>query len=130
MSVERLNEIKQQLSDLTAAEKLDLAAFLTEQAAKDQAAELANNTVSTPANGALPQSEDLNEPDSSRRREMQWLSEHREEYAGQYVALWGDTLVAHGPDARKVLAEARAAGKPRALIARIEAPDELPFGGW
>jgi hypothetical protein len=73
---------------------------------------------------------DQNEPDPSRYRERQWLREHREEYAGQYVALWGDTLVAHGPDARKVLAEARAADRPRALLARIEAPDELPFGGW
>jgi len=130
MSVERLNEIKQQLSDLTADEKLDLAAFLTEQASKDQTAELANSAMNAQANGELPPGEGQNKPDPSRRQEMQWLSEHREEYAGQYVALWGDTLVAHGPNARKVLAEARAAGKARALIARVEALDALPFGGW
>jgi hypothetical protein len=130
MSVERMNEIKQQLGDLTADEKLDLASFLTEQARKDQAAKLAKSTMNPQVNGELPKGEDPNEPDPSRRREMQWLSEHREEYAGQYVALWGDILVAHGPDARKVLAEARAAGKARALIARVEALDELPFGGW
>lgn len=130
MSVERLNEIKQQLSDLTADEKLDLAAFLTEQAKKDQAAELADCMVVAQPGKELPNGEDPNEPDSSRQREMRWLSEHREEYAGQYVALWGDTLVAHGTDARKVLAEARIAGKPRALLARVPALNELPFGGW
>lgn len=74
--------------------------------------------------------EDENEPDPSRCLERQWLREHSEEYAGQYVALWGDTLVAHGPDARKVLAEARAAGRWRALLTRVEAPNELPSGGW
>lgn len=130
MSVERLNELKQQLSTLTTDEKLDLAAYLTEQARKDNEAELAASRGGTPANGESPKDEDPNEPDPARQRERQWLREHREEYAGQYVALWADTLVAHGPDARKVLAEARAAGKPRALIARVEAPDELPFGGW
>jgi hypothetical protein len=130
MSVERLDEIKQQLSTLTTDEKLDLAAYLTEQARKDKEAELASSTVNMQANGELSKGEDPNEPDPSRRWEMKWLSEHREEYAGQYVALWGDTLVAHGPDARKVLAEARAAGIARALLARVEASDELPFGGW
>jgi ribonuclease D len=130
MSVEQLNEIKQQLSALTAAEKRDLAAFLSAQAKPDQEAGFANGAVSAQTNGEPPQSADPNEPDPFRELEMRWLREHREEYAGQYVALWRDQLVAHGTDWRSVLAEARAAGVARPLMARVEALDELPFGGW
>jgi hypothetical protein len=69
-------------------------------------------------------------PDASRQREYAWLRAHRQNYAGQYVALLGDQLIAHGSDGRTVLEQARSAGFPRALMVRIEAEDELPFGGW
>src|SRR6185503_8925816 len=34
-------------------------------------------------------------PDSTR--ELQWLVDHARQYAGQWVALEGDRLIAHGP---------------------------------
>jgi len=45
-----------------------------------------------------------------RDREMQWISDHRLEYKGEWIALAGDQLVAHGFDADAVYAAARAHG--------------------
>jgi predicted DNA-binding antitoxin AbrB/MazE fold protein len=70
------------------------------------------------------------EPDPYRMREYAWLREHQAEFAGQYVALYGGQLVAHGTDGREVFRKARAAGFPRALMVQVEAADEPPFGGW
>jgi hypothetical protein len=47
-----------------------------------------------------------------------------------YVVLEGEKLFAHGTDGRKALAEARQAGAKHPVVVRIEADDELPFGGW
>ena len=63
-------------------------------------------------------------------REMHWLKEHRHKYVGQWVALDGDRLLAHGPNAQEVYDKARALGVPVPSVLRIEASDELPFGGW
>jgi len=60
---------------------------------------------------AQPQSAPLGKvnrvPQPDRSREMRWIKEHREEYAGQWVALDGDQLLSHGIDARQVFADAR-----------------------
>ena len=61
--------------------------------------------------------------------ELQWLKEHREEYVGQWVALDGDRLLAHGTNAREVYDKARSLGVSVPAVLKIE-PDELPFGGW
>lgn len=111
-----LETVKQQTQSLTAAEKLDLAEYLVKQAELDRAQA-----------SAVTQTD---EPDPYRRREYAWLREHRDEYAGQYVALFGKQLISSGPDGGQVLRSARAAGFPRALVVRVESADELPFGGW
>jgi hypothetical protein len=116
MSNSLLETFKRQTQALTADEKLDLADYLRAQA------ELDRTQVQAEAAPALP--------DPYRRREYAWLRTHRDEYAGQYVALFNDELIAHGTDGRDVLRAARAAGFPRALLVRVEAADELPFGGW
>ena len=113
MSTERLNEFIKQLAVLNSSERQTIKAFLEEQERKD--AETKNGASSDL---------DTEQPDPLRRREYQWVKKHREQYAGQYVALFGDTLVAHGVDGREVLRQARAAGFPRALMVRIEAADE------
>jgi hypothetical protein len=61
-------------------------------------------------------------PDSTR--EMQWLADHAREYAGQWVALDGDRLIAHGPDARAVYAAANADGAYLPLVHFVEDPDK------
>jgi hypothetical protein len=63
-------------------------------------------------------------------REAAWLEQHGEEYAGQWVALDGERLVAASTNAKDVLAAARAAGVGDALIVRVESRDALPFAGF
>lgn len=65
-----------------------------------------------------------------RKREYQWLREHRDEYAGEHLALQGDQLIAHGKNLRQVIKEAKEAGAKAPFFVYIEAPDELPLGGW
>lgn len=63
-------------------------------------------------------------------REQQWLKAHRREYIGQWVALDGDRLLSHGPDARAVSGAARKTGVTSIFLAHIDPDEELPFGGW
>lgn len=54
---------------------------------------------------------------------MKWLAEHAKEYAGQWVALDGDRLIAHGTDSQSVYAAAKADGAYLPLIELIEDPE-------
>lgn len=120
MTTPNLQEVMRSVTSLSFTDKLTLAAFLLEQMKQD-GAPVPQNGVAAPVPPPGP--------DTERRRELQWIKEHRQEYAGQYVALEGDRLVAHGVDGKQVLAQARKVC-PDALFHRFEALDELPFGGW
>lgn len=61
---------------------------------------------------------------------LRWLAEHAREYAGQWVALDGDRLIAHGPDAREVYAAANASGVWLPLVDLVEDPDAPPWAGF
>lgn len=64
------------------------------------------------------------------RKAMKWIDDHREEYLGQWVALVGDRLISHGPNAKQVHEVARAAGIAVPFVVRVE-PEERPFfAGW
>ena len=63
-------------------------------------------------------------PASTREREMRWLSEHRREYTGQWVALDGDRLLSHNEDLGKVFDEAHAQGVASPFTAFMEDPDQ------
>jgi len=65
-------------------------------------------------------------PDS--RREVQWLAAHAREYAGQWVALDGDRLLAHGPQHHDVWAAAEASGVYLPLVTFVEHPDSIYAG--
>jgi hypothetical protein len=65
-----------------------------------------------------------------RTKERAWLEAHRREYAGQWVVLEGDTLVAHGEEAKAVFAAVDQAGVIDPLYVHLEPADELPFAGW
>jgi hypothetical protein len=58
---------------------------------------------------------------------MEWLRLYRKEYGGQWVALDGGRLIAHGPDAMEVYAAAEADGAYLPMITYIEPADALPF---
>jgi hypothetical protein len=60
--------------------------------------------------------------------EMRWVSEHRKEYVGEWIALDGDRLLAHGTDAKAVFAAARSQ-VPVPFVAHIYPDDDLPTVG-
>lgn len=61
---------------------------------------------------------------------LRWLAEHRAEYAGQYVALDGDRLLAHGTDPQPVIAAVRASGLNGLFFTFIPPADAPPFAGF
>jgi predicted DNA-binding antitoxin AbrB/MazE fold protein len=65
-----------------------------------------------------------------RREEMLWLANEAGPYAGQWVALSGSRLIAHGTDAATVRENASAAGVDRPLLTHLPEDGELPFAGW
>jgi len=59
--------------------------------------------------------------------EQIWIHEHRDEYAGQWVALKGDQLVHHSTNAKEVFAAAKAAGVLETLVVLVEPRRDHPF---
>jgi len=59
-----------------------------------------------------------------------WLKEHRAEYLGQWVCLYGDKLIAHGADGLVVHRQAKEKGiKAPYLVRVIEEPKNF-VGAW
>jgi predicted DNA-binding antitoxin AbrB/MazE fold protein len=67
---------------------------------------------------------------NDRREELQWLATESGPYAGDWVALDGPRLVAHGEKLASVSAAARAAGVIEPFFARVPRDKGVPFGGW
>ena len=65
-----------------------------------------------------------------RERRLDWLKAHREEYAGQYVALVGDTLVGHGRTMREANEQARSNGVKEPFLVHLTSESEVLFAGW
>src|SRR5262245_29696549 len=61
---------------------------------------------------------------------MRWMKEHSHEYGGQWVALDGDRLIAHGANADEVFAIADADGAYLPLVTYIPPADAAPFVGF
>ncbi len=56
--------------------------------------------------------------------DRQWLADHRNEYAGQWVALWYGQLIKNSTNAKEVFAAARNSGHEDALVVLVEPPLE------
>ena len=58
-----------------------------------------------------------------RSEEMEWLAANRafleREHAGEYIAVVGRAMIAHGPDPLEVHSQAVSKGHPLALIHRV-----------
>jgi hypothetical protein len=104
MSVKQLEQIKQQITTLSAEEKADLQRFLATLPAQ-------SSPSSEPASATT--SEDRIE---KRRRLQTWLTEHRAQYGGLYVALDGDRLLGTGKNYPEAYAAAQRAGVADAYI--------------
>src|SRR5262249_32421060 len=61
---------------------------------------------------------------------LRWIEEHRAEFAGQYVALDGDRLVAHSSDPHEIIAAIRASGLNGLFFTLIPPNGEPPFAGF
>ena len=70
-----------------------------------------------------------NIPDEITRMELAWLREHRRQYAGRWVALRGNDLLATGDCAREVY-EQIADRNDTPLVVQVEPTPEQPFAGW
>ena len=119
MSDKQLDRLKEQLAPLSPREKLELARFLTEQAKLDQAAAEQGEADTDQTAAAV-----------KRAQRMAWLKAHREEYAGQYVALDGDRLVGAGATIREAHEQARQQGVEHPFLTHISSVNDAPFGGW
>ncbi len=65
------------------------------------------------------------EPMNERREEMVWLANESGPYAGQWVALDGGRLLAHGSRLAEVSTAARAAGVDQPFYSRVQVADSL-----
>ena len=65
-----------------------------------------------------------------RTTETQWISDHGHEYPGEWLALDGDRLLAHGVNAKQVFAQARQFVE-RPIFVHLEPADHPPeIGGF
>ena len=78
----------------------------------------------------LPEVRKSSLPYIDRSREMAWLQEHEQEYAGQWVVLWGDRLIGHGDDPKPFIEKAHAEGIDRPLIIHCRREFGPSMGGW
>ncbi len=103
MSVETLDSIKKQMAVLTKQEKFALANYLLAQANEEAETENGRNI----------------EDDEVKRRQLEWLKDNREKYAGQYIALDGDQLVGLGATIREAREQAKQNGVKSAFLVRV-----------
>jgi Family of unknown function (DUF5678) len=58
---------------------------------------------------------------------MRWINEHAKEYPGEWLALDGYQLLAHGKELKEVSSEAKAQGVDLPLLHLVEPPREHPY---
>jgi len=73
---------------------------------------------------------DASRADATRSaKSLRWLDENREKYAGQWVALDGDRLIASGPTAKEVYSKAKAEGVEIPFVELVTDQAHVPFTG-
>lgn len=110
--------ILEKIGQLSASERTKLYKMLASEAIKP-----ANRASISKSSKPLPIP--VPDPEPSRR----WMTAHRAEYAGQWIALDGDRLIASGATETEVADAAEADGAYLPLIGYIPPPDEPTFIG-
>src|SRR5262249_26143142 len=100
MSTSTIEHILRQIDQLPRDEQLRLADLLAERRARQ-----ALETAKPPRDKRVPA-----QPWPEAQAAMKWLREHSHEYRGQWVALAGDRLIAHGTERAVVRAAHEAVG--------------------
>lgn len=106
-----------EIAQLPTADRESLRAILNQQAAVASAP--------VPPNGIIPPFDTRDATPS-----LHWLAEHRAEFAGQYIALDGDRLLAHDADPQPVIAAVRASGLNGLFFTYLQPLDVPPFAGF
>lgn len=117
MSTITAETILKLIEQLPPNERTRLDAMLAQQAA-------APVQVKPPRDKRVPA-----RPMKDRTRERQWVQEHKHEYAGQWVALDGDRLVAASLVQKEVVDAVDTTLPEPPLVLRIPSPDDLPYVG-
>lgn len=109
----------------------DIIAQVNQLPAKEREKLIAKLSQESEAKLMIPPSRiiSFNEPYIDRTLESEWMKQHEREYIGQWVALKGDQLIAHGAAAKEVFAKARELGIHDALVCLVEDPDQ-PYIGF
>lgn len=79
---------------------------------------------------SLPEVRKSSRPYIDRSRELAWLAANEEEYAGEWVFLDGDRLVAHGDDPLRFREIACAEGIEVPFIVHVRKDRGPSMGGW
>ncbi|HMV49974.1 MAG TPA: DUF5678 domain-containing protein [Blastocatellia bacterium] len=108
---------------LSLIEKLSLPDKLRLRSALNQTVK-APSAVKAPLDKRVPC-----EPMPDRARERQWVKDHKHEYAGQWVALDGDQLIAASFTQQEVWDTINADSPNPPLVLRVASPDDLPYVG-
>ena len=117
MSVNTVQNIKQQLTQLSPQERDEINQFLAQQKQRD--ALLAEPSPT------------LTERERKRQLRAVWLKTHRDEYGGLYVALDGDRLLGTGKNYPEAYNAAKQAGVKDAYVDFVYPVDYVgEMGGW
>lgn len=107
------------IAQLPQPERAKLRAFLDEQAETEQHSK--GQIAKAPRDKRLP-----SKPMPATAYEaMDWIADHRREYASQWVALDGYRLIAHGHDHDEIWAAAQADGAYLPMVTFVEDPDHV-----
>ncbi|MGH9855488.1 MAG: DUF5678 domain-containing protein [Blastocatellia bacterium] len=127
-----LEQVIAAVQTLPPADRRSLRQWLQEQERCDAAAtaEQPDNEARPAADAPLRSAETVEQQIERFRKALKWIDEHRADYLGQWVALEGDRLISHGPDALQVHREAKAAGIAAPFVERIVEQEGPYWGGW
>lgn len=124
MSAVTLTNLLEQIATLPVADQRQLVTQLQENL-NGTSTEPANNG-STNGSHAKPKVVHLKSiPQPDPEPNFRWIREHGDEYVGQWVALDGDRLIAHGTDGIAVHAAARADGSYLPLVTFLPSPVDI-----
>lgn len=122
-------EISQRIPLLTPEEKEQLIGLLRFDRRRTD--EISNLTLAQAGKNGTEASPTRLVPVRSFDEEREWISQHREQYRGQFVALAGSQLLAHGADESEVIDQARDAGVQSPFVTYIETEiEEHYLSGW